>query len=61
MLTGEFAMLKILRNNKDKRSDIDRRKFSFDFHFPERRSGEERRSGFDRKLKTKNIRLIKTN
>jgi len=53
-------MLKILRNNGDKRSDIDRRKISFDVHIPERRSGKERRSGFDRKLKTKNIRLIKT-
>jgi hypothetical protein len=54
-------MLKILRNNGDKRSDIDRRKISFDFHIPERRFGKERRNGFDRKLKTKNIRLIKTN
>jgi hypothetical protein len=54
-------MLKILHKNGNKRSDIDRRKISFDFHIPERRSGKERRSGFDRKLKTKSIRLIKTN
>jgi hypothetical protein len=54
------SMLKILRNNGDKRSGIDRRKFSFHFHIPERRSGTERRNGFDRRQKTKNIRLIKT-
>jgi hypothetical protein len=54
-------MLKILHNNKDNRSGIDRRKFSFDFHLPERRSGRERRSGFNRKLENKKIKLIKVN
>ena len=44
-----------------KRLGIDRRKSYFDVHIPERRSGKERRSGFDRKLKTKSIGLIKTN
>ena len=41
--------------NRDRRSGIDRRKFSFDFFIP------ERRNRFDRRLKTKSIRLIKTN
>jgi len=50
-----------LSNDRDKRSGIDRRKFSFDFHIPEGRSGKERRNRFDRRLKTKNLRLIKTN
>jgi len=40
-----------LFNNKDKRSGIDRRNFSFDFHIPERRSGNERRNGNFRKRK----------
>ena len=41
--------------NRDRRSGIDRRKFSFDFFIP------ERRNRLDRRLKTKNLRLIKTN
>jgi hypothetical protein len=43
---------------KEMRSGIERRQFSYDFHTPERRSGKERRSGFARKRKTKNIKLI---
>ena len=32
-----------------RRLGIDRRQFSYYFHVPERRSGEEGRSGFDRR------------
>ena len=32
-----------------RRSEITRRKFSYDFHIPERRSGLDRRSGSDRR------------
>jgi len=43
-------MLKRLRNNGNKRSGMDRRKLSYEFHIPERRSGKERRSKFDGRL-----------
>lgn len=39
-----------LTENKDRRSGIDRRQFSYYAHIPERRSGKERRSNFARKL-----------
>ena len=39
--------------NYDRRSRIDRRQFSYDFHIPERRSGKERRKGVDRRQKIK--------
>lgn len=41
--------------NRDRRSGIDRRKFSFVFFIP------ERRNRFDRRLGNKSIRLIRTN
>jgi len=44
-------MNKILHNNGGRRSGIDRRQYSYDFHIPERRSGKERRSGLDRRIK----------
>jgi hypothetical protein len=44
-------MSQILPNNGEKRSGIERREFSYDQHIPERRSGKDRRSGFDRGLK----------
>ena len=44
-------MSKILHDNGGRRSGIDRRQFSYDFHIPERRSGKDRRSGNDRRLK----------
>jgi hypothetical protein len=31
--------------NRDKRSGIERRRFSYDAHIPERRSGQDRRAG----------------
>ena len=39
-----------LTDNGGRRSGIERRQFSYDFHIPERRSGEDRRSGLDRRL-----------
>ena len=47
-------------DNGGRRSGIERRIFSYDFHIPERRSGNERRSELDRRLRTKNIKIIKT-
>ena len=44
-------MDKILHDNGGRRSGIERRQFSYDFHIPERRSGKERRNGNDRRLK----------
>ena len=37
-------------DNGDRRSGIERREFTYAFHIPERRSGEDRRSGFDRRI-----------
>lgn len=39
----------ILPDNGGRRSGMDRRTFSYAVHIPERRSGKERRSGFDRR------------
>jgi len=44
-------MNRILTDNGGRRLGIERRQFSYDFHIPERRSGKERRSGLDRRLK----------
>jgi len=38
-----------LRDKEDRRSGIDRRRFSYGGHIPERRSGTDRRSGMDRR------------
>jgi hypothetical protein len=38
-------------DNGGRRLGIDRRKYSYTIHIPERRSGKDRRSGFDRRLK----------
>ena len=40
-----------LLDNDGRRLGIDRRRFSYDFHVPERRSGKDRRSGLDRRQK----------
>ncbi len=37
------------RSMKDRRSRYNRRQFSYAGHIPERRMGEDRRSGFDRR------------
>ena len=44
-------MKQTLLDNGGRRIGIDRRQFSYTVHIPERRSGKERRSGFDRRLK----------
>ena len=44
-------MKNVLPDNCGRRSGFDRREFSYTAHIPERRSGKERRSGFDRRLK----------
>ena len=36
-------------DNGGRRSGSDRRKFEYDLHIPERRSGKDRRSGIDRR------------
>jgi len=38
-------------DNMGRRLGADRRQFSYDAHIPERRSGKDRRSGFDRRMK----------
>jgi len=43
-------MKHVLPYNGGRRSGIDRREFSYTAHIPERRSGNERRSGVDRRL-----------
>ena len=55
-------MIQILHDNGGRRSGIERRSFSYDYHIPERRSGKDRRSGNDRRLKsrTQNINLKKS-
>ena len=40
-----------LLDNGGRRLGIARRQFSYTLHIPERRSGNERRSGLDRRLK----------
>jgi hypothetical protein len=38
-----------IKDNADGRSGIERRKFSYTAFIPERRSGKDRRKGFDRR------------
>ena len=45
------SMNRILTDNRGRRSRLERREFSYIVHIPERRSGKERRGGFDRRLK----------
>ena len=40
-------------DNRGRRLGVDRRQFSYDFLVPESRSGKDRRSGFDKRLKPK--------
>ena len=37
------------KNNRDRRLGVERRKFSYDLHLPERRNGKDERSGDDRR------------
>jgi hypothetical protein len=41
----------MLPDNGGRRLGIERREFSYDQYIPERRSGKDRRSGLDRRLK----------
>jgi len=36
-------------DNGGRRSGVDRRNFTYSLHIPEKRSGQDRRSGFDRR------------
>jgi hypothetical protein len=44
-------MRKVIISNRDRRSGIDRREFSYSEHIPERRYVEDRRGGIDRRKK----------
>ena len=46
---GEDIAL-FIKDNEGRRLGIDRRNFSYDMYIPEHRSGNERRSGLDRRL-----------
>ena len=52
-------MSNILHNNGGRRSGIERREFSYYVHIPERRSGKDRRSGLDRRLKPRTSKLFR--
>ena len=51
ILKNWLAMKPTLLDNGGRRLGVDRRQFSYFMHIPERRSGKERRSGLDRRLK----------
>ena len=46
----KFVDLSFLMDNGGRRLGLERRMFSYTEHIPERRLGDERRSGFDRRL-----------
>jgi hypothetical protein len=45
------VMALFVRDNGIRRLGFARREFSYDMHIPERRSGKDRRSGLDRRLR----------
>jgi hypothetical protein len=47
-------------DNLGRRLKVERRQFSYDAYIPERRSGNDRRSGLDRRLIPTNTILIYT-
>ena len=47
------AMAVLPTDNEGRRLGVDRRQFSYTNHIPDRRSGKDRRSRFDRRLKPK--------
>jgi DNA-binding XRE family transcriptional regulator len=50
--SGENKVItSFLRDNGSRRLGLDRRQFSYDKHIPERRSGNDRRSGLERRQK----------
>jgi hypothetical protein len=46
-----MGMSNVLTDNGGRRSGIERREFTYDQHIPERRSGKDRRSELDRRVK----------
>lgn len=46
---GNSERVLIIRSNRDRRSRMERRQFSYAGHIPERRIGQERRNGPDRR------------
>jgi hypothetical protein len=48
----EVQSVAVTWDNGGRRSGIDRRKFTYSDHIPERRLGKERRSGLDRRTGT---------
>jgi hypothetical protein len=48
-------------DNLGRRLNIERRQFSYDVHIPERRSGNDRRSGLDRRLMSTGTIIIYAN
>lgn len=59
--TGNAKMNADKKNNRGKRSGIERRTFSYDFHLPERREGVDERSGNDRRTSNRYNTLISYN
>jgi hypothetical protein len=51
------VMALFVRDNGIRRSGLARREFSYDIYIPERRSGEDRRSGLDRRLSPRTAEL----
>lgn len=49
MGTNKQRVLTFIPQNGDKRSGIERRRFSYHAHIPERRSGQDRRSEGERR------------
>ena len=45
----------MLPDNGGRRLGADRRQFSYNHHIPERRSGKDRRSGFDRRITLRTV------
>ncbi len=51
-------MKQALHDNGGRRSGIERREFLYNGHIPERRSGKDRRSGLDRRLKPRTSKIF---
>jgi hypothetical protein len=47
-----------LTDNGDRRLGMDRRQFFYNGHIPERRSGKDRRSGLERRLKPRSYKKL---
>jgi hypothetical protein len=47
-----------LKDNGGRRSGLERRLYAYTFHFPERRSGLDRRTGKDRRQKQRFVFVV---